>query len=282
MSGLRQPVRLLFTPALPASHACFTHPLHAPRPPHPPHPSECLGKGTYWTPATGLARSNRLVDVPGLSLSRSRPAPAPQPIIPSASAPEKGDRMSYVMSRILPPLAVSPASELHEDGKGGDPTPAAAEAYPGAGGITSGPGRRGVASGGARPRERRGALTNSRLPIVMRSVLTHACTLALSSHSGTRVPATYHHLLPPPTHGPRHSRREQCAAALRPPHQAQDLGQARRGACTALPRPLRRGWLQAVRSYEVSRTSSVASRKYCVSITATPLYLLLPAHYYRY
>jgi hypothetical protein len=26
----------------------------------------------------------------------------------------------------------------------------------------------------------------------------------------------------------------------------------------------------------------VASSKYCVSITATPLYLLLPAHYYRY
>jgi hypothetical protein len=37
-----------------------------------------------------------------------------------------------------------------------------------------------------------------------------------------------------------------------------------------------------VSRYEVSRTSSVASRKYCVSITATPLYLLLPAHYCHY
>ena len=187
---------------------------------HPPHPSECLGKGTYWTPETGLTQSNRLVAIPGLTppystslLDRPGPAAAPQPLPPSARAPARNGRMPHVHVTSRATSAVSPASELNEDGKGGDPTRAAGEASPGAGGVTS---------GGARTRARRGALTVSRPPVVTRAYLLTCSRTCARTHALT-------------AYGSRHTFREQSAAQLRQPHQAQDLRQARRGTCAALP-----------------------------------------------
>jgi hypothetical protein len=93
-----------------------------------------------------------------------------------------------------------------------------------------------------------------------------------------RLPTTtyYHHQLTAPG---TNSRRSDHLIKLKI---SAKLAEARAQLCLGRYDEVGCKQYEVIRSYEVSRTSSVASRKYCVSITATPLYLLLPAHYYHY
>jgi hypothetical protein len=93
-----------------------------------------------------------------------------------------------------------------------------------------------------------------------------------------RLPTTtyYHHQLTAPG---TNSRRSDHLIKLKI---SAKLAEARAQLCLGRYDEVGCKQYEVIRSYEVSRTSSVASRKYCVSITATPLYLLLSAHYYHY